>query len=368
MTTIVCETASLADALRRAGRVAPKRGTALVQSGGFVFDVGSKKVLLRATDTNTFFSHFLYPESIEGDQCQWRVSSALAQRLITSLPAGSGQHVTLRSVGGVLEVSQGSTRATLPLMDAASYPQWLPAQPPENSHVINGFGSILDQVAWAAQRGETEATSAVLVTEGEVVAATGSGIALAPHGGIEVLGEPALVSLASVSPVLAHMPDVAVWLDDNSMYLSPNEFIQVKCRIWGERFPAYKNATSREFEHSIRIPSEETRAIVTRLRAVVEGDKLSAHVWLTISAGQIEFFGSDDAGIASVTETLKLPEGEGTHAPTSLRLRADVLSDALNKSPGSTLVISYDTMELAPALRVDGEGGYSCWVPLIRKA
>lgn len=365
-TTVEFETAGLADALRRASRVAPARGNALTQFGGILLEVGASRVLVRSTDGDVFLSQFLDPHRIDGDQCTWRVPSQIVTKIVTSLPHGRGQEVTLTGDGSQVTITQGRMTATIGLMDHTLYPMFRPEPIPEAAQRVDGFGTLLDRVSWAASRGEALATSSILVTADRLVAATNNGIATIPHPGLELGSGEALVSLATVSSVLAHMPDVSLWLDDNAMYLAPSPDVQARCRLWGEKFPAWRRAAERTFTTSVLLPSQDVSAILTRLRAVVEREGAAgAHVWLILDRGQLRFHAADSDGTAAVTDTLELLPGMADHDPVTMRVAASVLSSALGKAPGEQLVLRYDYS--GHMVRIDGEGGYSCWVPLIRQ-
>lgn len=365
-TTVVFETASLADAFRRAQRVAPARGGALTQLGGFMMEVGSQRVLLRATDGDVFLSQFLDPHSITGPQTAWRIPSQVATKLVTSLPGGQGQEVTVTGDGSSITLTQGRMTATIGLMDATLYPAFRPESIPEVAQRVDGFGTLLDRVAWAASRKDAMANSSILVTASHLVAATQSGVAMIPHPELALPNGQSLVSLATVSTILAHMPDVALWLDENAMYVAPSPDIQARCRLWAENFPAYTNTTSREFGASILLPSEDVGAILTRLRAVVERGQEASHVWLMLGEGRLLFQAADSDGTAAVTDELELMSGMAAHPRVTFRVAAEVLSAALGKTPGEQLVMRYD-LAGGQTLRIDGQGGYSCWIPLIRQ-
>lgn len=365
-TKITFETASLADAFRRAQRVAPARGTLLTQLGGFMMEVGSSRVLLRATDGDVFLSQFLDPHGIDGPQATWRIPSQIATKIVTSLPAGRGQEVIVTGDGSSITLEQGSMKATIGLMDHTLYPAFRPLPIPDAAQRVDGFGTLLDRVAWAADRRESMANSSILVTEDQLVAATMNGVALIPHPPLALPSGDSLVSLATVSTIMAHMPDVALWLDETAMYLAPSPDIQARCRLWNESFPSYRKATDHRFAASVLLPSEDVSAILTRLRAVVEREKDTSHVWILVGRGEVVFRAADSDGTAAVSDTLALLPGMATHEPVTMRVAADVLSAALGKAPGQQLALRYD-MAGGTTLRIDGEGGYSCWIPLIRQ-
>lgn len=365
-TTVVFETAGLADALKRASRVAPARGNALTQFGGIMLEVGSSRVLVRATDGDVFLSQFLDPHSIAGPQTMWRIPSQIVTRIIGSLPSGRQQEVTVTGDGSQVILEQGSMKATIGLMDPTLYPAFRPDPIPEAASRIDGFGTLLDRVSWAAARGESMATSSILVTATELIAATGNGVAMMPHPGLDLPNGQALVSLATISSVLSHMPDVALWLDENAMYLAPSPDVQARCRLWGEQFPAYRNAVGAEFTDTVLIPAEDVSSILMRLRAVVERESERTHVWLTVEHGTLSFHAADSGGAAAVTDTLSLLPGMADHPGVTMRVAADVLAAALGKAPGSQLAMRYNR-PVGRMVRIDGESGYSCWIPLIRQ-
>lgn len=364
-TRVTFETAALADTFRRAQRVAPARGGALTQLGGFLMEVGSRRVLLRATDGDVFLSQFLDPHSIEGPQTTWRIPSGIATKIITSLPAGQGQEVVVSGDGATLTVTAGRMTASIGLMDSTLYPAFRPDPIPDSAQRVDGFGTLLDRVAWAADRKDSMASSSILVTADHLVAATINGVAMIPHPPLSLPGGQSLVSLATISTIMAHMPDVSLWLDENAMYLAPSPDIQARCRLWGDKFPSYRKAVDQEFDASVLLPSEDVGAILTRLRAVVEREKETSHVWVTLGNGGLTFRAADSDGTAAVTDEMDLLAGMANHLPVTFRVSATVLSAALGKTPGEQLVMRYN-LGVGQMLRIDGQDGYSCWIPLIR--
>lgn len=361
--TIEFETAALADCFKAAARIAPKVSSKNLEVAGLMIQARKGMAIVRATNGDVRFRQVLTPIEFEGRGVQWRIPAQVAARVLTSLPVKRGSRVTLTQEGRAVRVRSGRMTATMALMDHTTYPQWEPL-PMDDAPVITGFGKHLGDVTWATERSTELAGSCVLVDGTSIVAATHKAVARSecevPLGGYER----ALLPLTVLTPILSQMVDCKVAFDGSLFAMQPSDDVQIQTTTMELSFPDVRIPMSRKFDGQVPISRQQAAEVLARVRAIVDSD-LEGHVWLVIGSGRVSFFSSGAGGANSVTDILDLDEGLAPHTPVQLRMSAETLSLALGRSPGDVLTIHYDTAGKSHLLRVDGAGGYSCWIPLI---
>lgn len=365
MTTVVFESAALADCFKRANRVAPRSGSRAAEMTGFVLSLAGDEVAVRTTNGDVFYRQVLRALSSDAPASgeEWRIPSQVATKVVSSLPRGKGQTVTLTEVGGVVRVTSGKMNATLALVDSFHYPRW-GFHDLSEAPLVEGFGTHLDRIAWATEKGHTTATSCVMVTGESLLAATSSAMAVTPCR-VPLEGRPhALLPLSVLAPILSQMVDVRVKYVENFLVLEPTPDTQIKTVTMDLSFPNVSAPMSEEFTGAAAIDREQATEILARVRAIVGNDD-GGHVWLTIGNGAMSFFTMEASGGNSVSDVVDVEGAE--HSPVTLRMSADTLTAALGKSPGASLTVHYDTLGKSRRVRVDGDDSYSCWIPLIRQ-
>src|SRR6478735_9046351 len=101
MTKVVFETATIADAIRKADRVAPGKDKAFDKAAGIVIEVDPQAeppVIIRATNLDVYSMEWMDVLSVEGDVARWRLPSSLLAQVMSKLPIGSGTTVTLEEI------------------------------------------------------------------------------------------------------------------------------------------------------------------------------------------------------------------------------------------------------------------------------
>lgn len=366
MTTVILEAAALSDCFKRANRVAPRSGPRTAALTGFVLTLAGQEVTVRTTNGDVFYAQRLH--ALESDAPaqgeQWRIPSQVATRVVSSLPQGKGKTVTLSSAQGVVRISAGQMSATLALVDHSGYPEW-GFHPTEGASLVEGFGTQLDQVAWACERNTGTATSCVRVDGQWLMAATPSALAATPcqvplEGRSDVL-----LPLAVLAPILSQMRDTLVQLAGNLLVLTPTPDTQILCTTMDLKFPNVAAPMGEQFSASAALDRGMATEILARVRAIVDNDE-GGHVWLTVGRGQVSFFSMDSTGSNSVSDVVELAPGQAPHEPVTMRMSAETLTAVLGKAPGESLTLCYDAEGKSSRLRVDGSGQYSCWIPLIR--
>lgn len=363
MTTIEFETAALSDCFKAAVRIAPKVSSKNLEMAGLMIQARKGMAIVRSTNGDVRFRQVLVPIEFDGKPVQWRLPAQVAARVIASLPVKRGSRVTMTQEGRAVRVRSGRMTATMALMDHREYPHWDPL-PMDDAPVISGFGKHLGDVTWATERSTDLAGSCVRVDGSSIVAATTKAVA---RSECEVpLGahDSALLPLAVLTPILSQMVDCKVAFDGSLFAMQPSDDVQIQTSTLEVSFPNVGIPMGRKFDGQVPISRQQAAEVLARVRAIVDSD-IEGHVWLVIGAGRVSFFSTGAGGANSVTDILDLDEGLAPHDPVQLRMSAETLSLALGRSPGDVLTIRYDTTGKSHMFRVDGTGGYSCWIPLI---
>src|SRR5688500_9900621 len=132
MSKIVFETATIADSVKKASRIAPSKGSAFDKAAGVVlqFDPSQpvKMAVLRATNLELFSIEWVNVVEWEGESAIWRLPSDLLAQVLGSLPIGTDNTVTLESFESGYSfhvlMKSGRTKAKFYPLDAEHYPIW----------------------------------------------------------------------------------------------------------------------------------------------------------------------------------------------------------------------------------------------------
>lgn len=295
---------------------------------------------------------------IEGEDTDWRVPSAVTAGVVGALPIGSGKKCTFENDGGRIRITSARTRASVGLIQDTSYPEW-DVFDASGLELIHGFGAKLDQIAWAVDKKQAMATSAVFM-DGEVVMGTDGQRLAAATLKLPMDEEKILVQMAMLAPILTQMVETRAGVRDGYLLLQPNDYTQIKCILLGLQYPPVSRLTSIETEEAVLFNREAAAEIIQRIMPVISADR-QADLFITIGNGEIEFFTEDDAKINSITDVIEL-NGQCEHEPVKYRLGPDNFVSAITKSPGLMITMNYTPSKPFQAIRFDGLDEYRCWI------
>ena len=357
MTSVTCETTTLADAVMRAARVAPNKGAAFDKASGILLEVTpamTPALRVKATDLEVTYFQRVPTTKAEGDPTKWRVSSKLFADIAAALPLGSGSQVTLANDGDQVVVTSGDVKAQLRTMDAERFPAIRPFDP-TGMEEVDDLPRRLDQVTWATDP-KGGVLSGVYVDGDYLTACDRIRAAFVPCK-VPVV-EPVVVPMRTVNGLLRSLSSVKVRATSQALELMPDADTQIRCTLMLEVFPDVRSITRDDFAVEIGVDREALVNSVNRLRLVARGERYSmVRVVADEAAAKLDL-SLEVKGVGrmddSVTATVKGGDFKFNVGPNNLL-------DALESSKRTDITLSVGP-NADHAFRVTDGDDYEAWI------
>lgn len=360
-TRVVFETATIADAVKAAERVAPSKGKAFDKAAGIVMEVDppNGSVVIKSTNTDIYHMAWIDVVEMEGEPVTWRLPSMVFARHMISLPIGSGKQVTFYNVDRQVRVEQDRTKARFNTMDPEHYPNWS-AFDPDGLAVVPNFGGRIAQVEWAADKSLPPLCGIHL--DGELAISTDKfRLACVPLEIPGVGSEGVTVPAGILGGILKQTGDVHVGVDGRQLLIMPDEHTQIRAVIYGEE---YLNARriiekNRDYPDIVKLKKQTFLDVIGRTMNFVGTERFPT---LRIFIGNEEIacmMQEREQGM--IGDVLEVP-GQCVHDKVELRVGPKNITDALNNAPNDEVEMYYDSTKPGRMLYFDGGTGYECWV------
>jgi DNA polymerase III sliding clamp (beta) subunit (PCNA family) len=361
MTTVVFETATLADSLKKAALVAPTKGAAFDKAAGIVLSIdptSSHPVTLRSTNTEIFYTEVVDTISASGPAVMWRLPT-LISTIISSLPIGSGKEVSLEQDGGAIKIKQNRATAKIGLISTDYYPQWEPFDPAELQEV-ESLGERIKQVQWAAATGaNTEPLSGIHFDGERIICTDRYRIAIADCKIGHVIDSAVTVPAGILGSVVKQMGDTLVGTDGEMMLLMPNDHTQIRATLYGSEFPNVDRIIARKMPESVTLKKESLLDIIRRATSVVGSERFPT---LRLYFGNEEIAAFLATGLDQSMGDVTSVAGQCQHKRVEIKFTPKMLMDAIEVCPNDDVTLSYTTDPKGGMLVVDGGSGYRAWV------
>lgn len=356
---VVFETATIADAVDKAARVAPTKGSAFDKASGILMNLAPEEscVYIRATNLEIYYLEAVDTVSIEGEG-EWRFPSQILSGILSKLPIGSGKEVVLeQETFGEVKLKSGRTTAKLRTIDSSYFPTWEPFDP-EALDMVPDLGARIQQVEWAALTGGEPPMSGIHLN-GEVVVATDRiRMAVAPCEA-EPIYKPVTIPAGILKPVMRSMRDVAIGLDQGQFLLMPDPTTQIRTVIFDTPYPDITRAMRRNQPATVKFKKDHLLAMIDRAMVFGTRDR-SPQMTMYIGAGEIAVMMSDqEQGLLG--DIIDVP-GYADHKRTKILFTPKNLTDAIAASPSEQVELHYTPETPTAVVRVDGGSGYEAWV------
>lgn len=357
MTTAIFETATIADSVKKAARVAPAKGQAFDKAAGVILDVSSDVTVVRATNLEIFFMEWVDSISVEGDRAVWRLPAGLLAAVLGSLPIGSGKQVEFRQDGNLLHISSGRTKARFNLMDVAYYPIWT-AFDPDNLVKAPDLGGRLGLVSWAASGNAADVPWNGVHLDGELAVATDRyRLACVPLA-VPGLVQPVTVPGGLLASVLKQTGEVDITVEGQQLLLMPDEHSQVRAVCYAQEYPPVQKIMRRDQPSELKISKSALVEMIGRALNFAGSDRTPT---LRLFIGQEEvavMMANNEIGfLGDVIDVA----GYATHKRCEYKFTPKNLMDALTTAPNDEVMIHYDS-EKKGVIRIDGGSGYEAWI------
>lgn len=361
MTRVKFETATLADAFKKANIVAPGRGKAFDEAGGIVLDIDPDQglVVVRATNTDIFHMEWITALEIEGEATSWRIPNQIAAPIIASLPIGTGREVTLQEVSsGVsshLALSSGRTKAKFFMMDTTYYPRWEVFDPSDLRPVSDLGGKVAMVEGFAAK--DEPPLSGVHFTGDQIKVTDRYRLAVVPLE-IPEMATGVTVPAGLLGQILKQTGDVQVGFTENQMLLMPNETTQLRVAIYGGDYPTMAKLMDRERPASVTFKKSDLLEILNRAILAAPGDRmLLLHMFIGKESIAVKVDGPE----TGVLDSMDVP-GQAEHPRVQIRLTPKYLTEVLNAVPNDSVTMHYDPDQPERVLYINGGSGFEVWM------
>lgn len=365
MTTIVFETATFADAIKQAAKVAPSKGNAFDKAAGIVIEYSSdtNTVTVRCTDLRIFRTEWLDFVSAEGPSATWRIPSALFAQVVGTLAIGSGQQVILQDVTSdkghtQLTLSANRTRAKFNLMETDHYPLWYPFDPANLIRAEN-LGGRIAQVEWAAAKSDATPTIEGVHFDGERALATDRYRLACAALSIPDLPAPVTVPAGILGSILKQTGEVKIGVTEHQLLIMPDDATQICAILYDGDYPNVDRIMRRDYPNTIKVRKAPLLEVMSRAAGFAGNDRFPA-LKCFFGAEEIAFMMNNEE-IGLLGDVVEVP-GFATHARREIVFTAKNFVDAVANCPNEELEIFYDAEKMQQIMYINGGSGFECWI------
>lgn len=356
---VTFETATLADSVRKAAKVAPAKGQAFDKAAGLLLTVAADVTTIRATNLEVYYTEWIDTVSTEGDLVKWRLPAQLFASVVSSLPIGSGKQVTLTQVEkGQILLTSGRTKARFNLIDETYYPSWTAFDPLSLTEVAD-LGGRIAQVEWAASANSADVPKNGIYLDGKLAVATdGYRLAAVPLE-IPTLEAPVVVPAGVLSSVLPKSGDVGLGIDGTQVLLMPDESTQIRAVTFGQKYPNVAMVMKDDYPAFITLKRNDLIEIMGRALNFTGSDRFPT-MRVFIGAEEIAVM-IQNQEIGLLGDVVEVP-GQATHARKEFKFTPKNIMDALSSGPNDQVTLGYYPENANKIFYVDGGSGYKAWV------
>jgi DNA polymerase III sliding clamp (beta) subunit (PCNA family) len=356
VTKVTFENATIRDVIRKAGRIAPTKGSSFDRAAGIVIvvDADTDQVTVKSTNIEVYYMEIVDAVSIEGPSVTWRIPSSLLDGVCNKLPITSGAMITFDdSTASEILLSTGRMRARIRLIDATYYPRWDPFDPSQLSKVSD-FGARLQQVQWAASKSQLPPITGINLNGTHAGATDRFRLAITPCE-IPQLVEPITIPATTFTPMMKTLGEVMIGQEEGQILVMPDESTQIRAVIYAEKYPPIGTMFRRNESHAVILKKEYLLDMIDQ--AMVFGARDRSPL-LKIILGQQELAVLiEDQEMGLLGNVMDLA-GQADHARHLIGMTPDNLADALRAAPNPDVSIYYILDQPRTPLRIDGGSGY----------
>jgi DNA polymerase III sliding clamp (beta) subunit (PCNA family) len=363
MTQVTFETATIADAVRRAAKIAPgKAGHAFDKAAGLFLEINpgaEAQCLIRATNLEAFHTEVVAVVHADGDPVRWRLPSTLMSAVVGGLPPQSGSQVLFQQDGNRILIRSGKMKASMVLMDEESYPDWELFDSSAMTQVP-ALGSRISMVEWAASSDGIPPTCGVYLTGEFAVATDRYKLARVPCK--FNLERPVIIPAGILGGALRSMGETGVRVDSTQLLLAPDDWTQLRMMTYDMSYFPVDKVFQAAFEHVVEVSKSDLLEKLNRAGsyAGAERNPLLRTFW---GKGELAVM-MENSEVGLIGDVIEVP-GALDHARVEIAFTPKYLVETLNNAPDSKVRLHYSTSPdgmKQPYIKVEGGSGYEVWV------
>lgn len=353
MTMLICETAVLADAVQKAARVAPSKGAAFDKAQGVMLEVRPDKpspLYVKASDLEVTYLQRVPVVSVEGDDMNWRFPSALFAGIMSSLPMGAGQNVTLTSIDGNIEILAGKKRAVIRLIASDVFPTIKPFDP-AGMATVDDLARRVEQAAWSTDN-DSPVLCGIRIDGENVAGCDRTNLVMAPCK--VPIDASITVPLRTVAPLLRNIGPVQMRATDYRLELMPDGDTQITSILLSGAYPKVELIKREEFSGSFHVSRDVLIEAINGMLVLVRGERYPyLHIHLEPNVMSLDM---------EVSETGKMQDSIEIDGGDSFDLwvTPQNIMNAVSHANRDNVEIHYGPTNMQPIRVTDGDG-YEFW-------
>jgi DNA polymerase III sliding clamp (beta) subunit (PCNA family) len=362
VSSVTFETATLADAVRKAARFAPTKGAELDKAGGIMIELEEPMetpvVTLRSTNLSVFYRQTIRPVrmSLNGTE-HWRVSSVLLENIVSKLPMTLGATVTIADDGDSLKIKAGKIRSQIRLYDPdAHFPNWAPFDP-SGLEVVEGFAQRVAQVKWACEQKAGTVLAGVHI-DGEHLWATDRTTAVRVPLACPV-DRPVTVPLSDLLDLVRDHPEVALRAAEDALEVMPDEDTQVRVMLLAGEYPrsGLHNFLGFPVGEPLVLDRQQILPAIERLMVLDSGDRYPV---IKVELGDEMRFRREVPDVGWIDEAIEL---RAPTEPYSMWINPTALREAIQAIGGGEIELAHGAGPLDAYAVRDGRGFIAMTMP-----
>lgn len=356
---VVFENATIADAVQKASRVAPTKGSAFDKAAGIVMTLNEADttVTIKATNLEVYYTEIVSAVSVEGEG-SWRFPSSILSGVLGKLPIGTNKNVSLTGDTREALMKSGRTTAKLRCIGMSDYPIWS-AFDPNQLDMVADLGARIGQVEWAADPDINSPVAGIYLDGKTLVATDRIRMVTVPCEAAPIY-KPITVPAGILKPVMRTMRDCAIGIDGGQFLIMPDDSTQIRTVIYGAAYPDVSRALVRNHPESFKFKKAELLDIIDRAM-VFGGNDRSPSLKVIIGRSEVAVMMTDaDQGFLGDV----IDVNGADHPRVTMMFTPKNLVEALNAAPSEHCELHYNTEDkkLITSVRLDGGSGYEAWV------
>lgn len=359
MSVVAFETATIADAIKKSDKAAPRPTKDAPHLSGILIDVfpDQEIVVLRASNGLVNYRQEVPVHHCESVRTTWLLPASILASVIETYDKRSGSTVVFTQAGNVVEITQARKKARLTMMDVSIYPMWHQFDEAHMS-TVEDLGAKIGLIEWACDK--ELAQLGLRITEDALFATDKYVLARVPIK-IPGLSEPVTIPPRSLAGMVPSQGELRIKVIGSQLLLCPDDQTQISCTTIGMPYLPVERAMIGNFENELRVAKSEFLTLIKTTQSVAKGDTQILRLFIDegTMAGVLE-----EDGRAGIRDIIDVVGAE--HETYEFNFNPVFLGNAISNAPDDFIVFKYNRSKLTVALIEGAQSGYQCWITPIR--
>lgn len=356
--SVTFETATIADAVGKAARIAPSKGVAFDKSAGIVLEIepGSGIVVLRASNLEVTYREEVRALEVGDEAARWRLPSELFADVLAGLPIGSGASTSLTAdpKSGWIHLKSGRRRSRFSQIHG-DFPEF-PKFDDTGLEAVPDFAMRVKQAAWAADKAQPPWSGVHI--DGETITATDRYRLVRVPCAVPI-EQPITVPMTILTPILRDTMMTRLKAEERRLLLMPDEYTQITSAIFDATYPTkerLEGVARKDFMAQIELDRQEFLDTLSAMLVMVKSERYP-RMHMDFHAGELQLFMQvPDKG--EIEDTIEVAySGEDFH----IEVTPQYLTHALNASSRPKVTMKFGPLP-TQNLGISDSDDYHAWI------